>query len=106
MWHSQASRDWECWAAIDMPAPAIVWMVRGSVAAPPNMYFILAAWLTSWSMAMPRKSMNMMSMIGRVPVAAAPTPRPTRAASEIGVSKTRSTPKRACRPRVMPKTEP
>ncbi len=67
MWQSSASRDWLCCAAAESPAPPPVVIVSGIVAAPPNMYFSLAAWLTIWSNATHRKSMNMMSTIGRKP---------------------------------------
>src|SRR6185503_9897244 len=49
-------------------------------------------------MMMPRKSPNMMSTIGRMPVIAAPTPRPVKPASEIGVSMMRSFPNSSTRP--------
>src|SRR5688572_6002891 len=49
-------------------------------------------------MMMPRKSPNMMSTIGRIPVIAAPTPRPVKPASEIGVSMMRSLPNSSTRP--------
>src|SRR5262245_52303679 len=49
-------------------------------------------------MMMPRKSPNMMSTIGRMPVIAAPTPRPVKPASEIGVSMIRSLPNSSTRP--------
>jgi hypothetical protein len=49
----------------------------------------LAAWLTTWSMARRRKSMNSISTTGRWPAIAAPTPRPTNPASLRGVSMTR-----------------
>ena len=47
----------------------------------------------------------MSSTTGRMPAMAAPTPSPTIAVSEIGVSRTRS-PNRSRRPRVRPKTLP
>src|SRR5712692_2541313 len=46
----------------------------------------------------PRKSPNMMSTTGRIPVIAAPTPKPVKPASEIGVSITRSVPNSSTRP--------
>ena len=49
-----------------------------------------AAWLSSWSRQTPRKSRYISSTTGRIPAIAAPTPRPTIAVSEIGVSRTRS----------------
>src|SRR5579864_3386474 len=45
-----------------------------------------------------RKSPNMMSITGRIPVIAAPTPTPVNPASEIGVSITRSLPNSSTRP--------
>ena len=51
------------------------------------------------------KSRYMTSTTGRMPAMAAPTPRPTMAVSEIGVSRTRS-PKRSRSPRVRPNTLP
>ena len=52
------------------------------------------------------KSMNMISTIGRSPVMAAPTAAPTKPISLIGVSMTRSSPKRSCRPLVTVKMPP
>src|SRR5688572_7184403 len=49
-------------------------------------------------MMMPRKSPNMMSTIGRMPVMAAPTPMPVKPASEIGVSMMRSLPNSSTSP--------
>ena len=74
MWHRIASRLWLCWAAADRPPPPAVVMVSGTVAEPPNMYLIFAAWFTIWSMATQMKSMNIRSTIGRRPVTASPTP--------------------------------
>src|SRR6185503_10131838 len=45
-----------------------------------------------------RKSPNMMSTIGRMPVMAAPTPMPVKPASEIGVSMMRSLPNSSTSP--------
>ena len=68
----------------------------------------LAAWLSSWSKQTPMKSRYISSTTGRMPAMAAPTPRPTIAVSEIGVSRTRSpnslgaargSARRRCRPR-------
>ena len=56
-----------------------------------------AAWLSSWSRQTPRKSRYMISTTGRMPAIAAPTPRPTIALSEIGVSRTRRRSARAGR---------
>jgi hypothetical protein len=44
------------------------------------------------------KSMNCISAIGRMPISAAPEAAPMMAISEIGVSITRSAPKRSMRP--------
>src|SRR5512132_1748470 len=54
----------------------------------------------------PKKSTNISSATGRSPVAAAPTAAPMYPDSEIGVSSTRSRPKRWTRPLVTPSTPP
>ena len=69
-----------------------------------NQYF--AAWLTIASMAIGRKSANMISSTGRSPETAAPKAAPESTSSEIGVSKTRSAPWRSCRPGVTANTPP
>ena len=53
-----------------------------------------------------RKSENMISAIGRSPVIAAPIAAPMIACSEIGVSRTRSGPKRSNNPTVALNTPP
>src|SRR6266540_6028566 len=78
----------------------------GTLALPPNMYLSLAPWLKIWSMQTPKKSTNISSATGRSPVAAAPTAAPMYPDSEIGVSSTRSRPKRWTRPLVTPSTPP
>ena len=50
MWANHASSDWLCWAALPRPAPSCARITSGSVILPPNMYRILAAWLTIGSM--------------------------------------------------------
>src|SRR5579875_1725455 len=57
-------------------------------------------------MATPKKSANISSTTGRMPSTAAPTPRPMKAVSEIGVSITRSAPNRSNSPPVAPKMPP
>jgi hypothetical protein len=57
-------------------------------------------------MAMVRKSLNMISTIGRMPVMAAPTAQPVMAASLIGVSRTRSSPNSWIIPAETPKAPP
>ena len=59
------------------------------------MYQYFADWLTRLSIGSAMKSPNMISMTGRRPVTAAPNAAPASASSEIGVSKTRSAPKRS-----------
>ena len=86
---SSASRLWECWLPEERPAPNWVRTVSAISAAPPVMNGSLAAWLSSWSKQTPRKSRYMSSTTGRIPAIAAPTPSPTIAVSEIGVSRTR-----------------
>ena len=56
------------------------------------------AWFASWSMARAAKSPNISSTTGRIPVIAAPSATPVMPASEIGVSRTRSGPKRCSSP--------
>lgn len=89
---SQLSRVWEWVAPEPMPPNTAVRTVSGMARRPPDMNRDLAAWLTSWSSAMLTKSMIMTSATGRSPAAAAPTAAPTIAASEMGVSRTRSAP--------------
>src|SRR5215475_2433818 len=67
-------------------------MVIGAVVRPAVMNRSLAALLISWSAAMPMKSMIMISATGSSPSIAAPIAAPTIAASEMGVSSTRSWP--------------
>ncbi len=100
MWASQASRHCECCGPALSPPPCGVRRVSGTELRPPNMKRALAAWLTSWSIARVMKSMNMISATGLRPLSAAPTAMPAIAASEIGVSRTRSGPNASCRPRV------
>jgi len=66
----------------------------------------LAAWLTICSIASAAKSENWNSKIGRIPVRAAPTATPAPPSSEIGVSITRSSPKRWTRSPVTWKAPP
>ncbi len=58
----------------------------------------LAAELKIWSKARMAKFQVMNSMTGRIPVIAAPTPRPAKPSSVIGVSTTRISPKRSSSP--------
>src|SRR5687768_624580 len=83
---------WECvapsWWAMPLPPRKTI----GILYWPPDMYFTLAALLTIWSMQTQVNDQLMNSMIGRRPMQAAPTPRPEKAASEIGVAITRRGP--------------
>src|SRR5690606_2763628 len=103
---NHASRHCECCGPALMPPPCGVRTTSGTEACPPNMKRALAAWLTRASMASVMKSMNMISSTGLRPDSAAPTAALAMAASEIGVSRMRSGPKRACRPRVTPNGPP
>ena len=58
------------------------------------------------SIATPLKSENMISTTGRVPVAAAPVAAPTKPASLMGVSRTRSSPNSSQRSPVTSRTPP
>ena len=92
-WASHASSDCE-WVAPELSPPkTAVRRVSGAPSSPPDMNRALAAWLTSWSSPMLTKSMIISSATGRSPARAVPTAAPTMAASEIGVSRTRSVPK-------------
>ncbi len=62
------------------------------------MYLSLAAWLAIWSMANVERSPNMISATGLMPVIAAPTATPIMADSEMGVSRTLSSPNSSARP--------
>jgi len=81
-------------------------MTTGTETSPPSMKRILAAWLTICSMASVAKSENWNSKIGRMPVTAAPTATPAPPSSEIGMSITRSVPKRSTRSPVTWKAPP
>ena len=100
MWANQASSDCECWAVSWFPAPFGVRMTSGQRTSPPNIAPIFAAWLITWSMAISRKLIVMISTTGRSPSIAAPIPAPTKPSSEIGVSRTRSSPNSSRRPAV------
>ena len=71
------------------PPPTAERTTSGALRCSFDRYQYLADWLTSESMARPMKSPNMISMIGRSPVTAAPKAAPVMASSEIGVSNTR-----------------
>ncbi len=89
---NHASRLCECVAPVANPAYTWVRTVIGAVVRPAVMNRSLAALLISWSAAIPMKSMIMISATGSIPSMAAPIAAPTIAASEIGVSSTRSWP--------------
>src|SRR2546425_279863 len=89
-----------------MPPPWGPRITSGTVGRPPSMKRNFAAWLTSWSIVSATKSKIWISTTGLSPAIAAPTPAPTNVASEIGVSRTRSSPKRSRSPRVTPKMPP
>src|SRR4029079_19639879 len=91
-WANQASRLWLCCAAAPVPEPPGRRTTIGTVALPPNMKWIFAAWLTICSIASVTKSENCSSSTGFIPVIAAPTAAPAIPSSLIGVSITRSGP--------------
>jgi len=62
--------------------------------------------LLIWLKAQPMKSMNWNSATGRMPVSEAPNAAPTMADSAMGVSMTRSGPKRSMNPSVTLKAPP
>src|SRR5262245_39427789 len=83
---------WECCAASPMPPPVEQRYVTGKSAWPPNMYRILLAWLTTWSIATNENVTIRQFTIGLNPQPAAPSPMPVSTASEIGVKRTRDGP--------------
>ncbi len=89
---NQASSVCECVAPVASPPYTWVRTVIGAVVRPAVMNRSLAALLISWSAAIPMKSMIMISATGSRPSIAAPIAAPRMAASEIGVSSTRSWP--------------
>ena len=89
---NQASSVCECVAPVARPPYTWVRTVIGAVVRPAVIKRSLAALLISWSAAIPMKSMIMISATGSSPSIAAPIAAPTIAASEIGVSSTRSWP--------------
>ena len=64
--------------------------MSGTFTWPPDIVRCFAAWFTSCSIEIVRKSSYMISTIGRMPWIAAPIPLPTIAISEIGVLRTRA----------------
>ena len=65
-----------------------------------------AAWFAIMSMVSAMKSKIWTSTTGRIPAMAAPTPQPTNAASEIGVSRTRASPNSRISPALTEKMPP
>ena len=66
----------------------------------------MAISLATMSQHTARKSLNMISAMGRRPVMAAPMAAPRMACSEMGASRTRSGPNRSSRPTVVLNTPP
>jgi hypothetical protein len=73
-------------------------MTMGMLYCPPDMYSILAAEFTIWSRARIEKLNVIISITGRRPSIAEPTPTPVNPASAIGVSMTRFSPNSLSRP--------
>ena len=88
------------------PPPTTERITSGQLCRSPvrNQYFV--AWLIRLSIDSARKSPNMISSTGRLPVTAAPKAAPVIASSEIGVSNTRSGPYFSWRPGVAANTPP
>ena len=62
----------------------------GMCACPPSIRGSFAAWFTIWSKAGNMRDATWNSTTGRIPARAAPFANPVKAASEIGMSSTRS----------------
>lgn len=103
---AQLSTLCECCAPKRTPPPFAVRITRGSAICPFVMYLVFATWLAIMSQHTAKKSLNMISAIGRSPFIAAPMTAPTIACSEIGVSRTRRGPNRSSRPTVDLNTPP
>ncbi len=103
---AQFSTDCECWAPKRRPAPLAQRTTSGSSSWPSDMYLLLAISLAIRSQQTAKKSLNMISAIGRSPVIAAPIAAPRMACSLIGVSRTRSGPNCSSRPEVVLNTPP
>ena len=103
---AQFSTDCECWAPKRSPAPLAQRTTSGSVSWPSDMYLLLAISLAIRSQQTAKKSLNMISAIGRRPVMAAPIAAPRMACSLIGVSRTRCGPNSSSRPGVVLNTPP
>ena len=97
----QAAKHWECWAPTPAAAPFGPRNTIGTEMVPADMYSVLAAVLTMWSMACIEKLNVINSTTGLRPIIAAPHARPVKPASVMGVSLTRSAPKRCNRPFVI-----
>ena len=97
---------WECWAPNRAPPPFAVRITIGSATCPFVMYRAFAIWFATMSQHTAKKSLNISSAIGRRPFIAAPIAAPMIACSLIGVSRTRSGPKRSKSPSVVLKTPP
>ena len=103
---AQFSTDCECWAPNRSPAPLAQRTTSGNSSWPSDMYLILAISLAIRSQQTAKKSLNMISAIGRRPVIAAPIAAPRMACSLIGVSRTRSGPNCSSKPGVVLNTPP
>ena len=99
-WAYHASNAWECCAASWSAAPLGPRITIGTPTWPPDMYRILAAELTIWSIARRAKFHVMTSTTGRSPTMAAPTPKPVKPNSAMGVSTTRIGPNSLSSPRL------
>ena len=105
-WTNHASSCCACCAPGDQPAPPCVRIVSGTLTWPPDIVRCFAAWFTSCSIEIVRKSSYMISTIGRMPWIAAPIPLPTIAISEIGVFLTRPARTRRAAPGSLPSSHP
>ncbi len=103
---NQFSITWLCCAAEPRSSPCGIRTTRLARACPPNMYRAFATWFTSSSIAGMTKSAMRISMTGRVPTSAAPSPAPMIVASAIGVLTTRAGPNSASSPWYWPNTPP
>ena len=103
---AQLSTLCECCAPNRTPPPFAVRITSGSATCPFVMYRAFAIWFAIRSQHTAKKSLNMISAMGRRPFIAAPITAPMIACSEMGVSRTRRGPNRSSSPSVVLNTPP
>ena len=96
----------ECMGPNPTPPPTAERTTKGMLFCSFERYQYFADWLIRLSIARKRKSANIISAIGRMPATALPKAADAIASSEMGVSKTRSSPYLSRKPGVAANTPP